>query len=125
MINQLRASNGKPALARQSQLDAAALSHSQDMANRGYFDHDSPPPNSTTPDQRIAAAGYPIAAWAENIYMGSGSFASAQAAFNGWENSPKHLENMLSTDVTQIGIGVAVDGAGNAYWTNTFGKPLN
>ncbi len=124
-INAFRSANGKPALTRQAQLDIAAVKHSQDMANRNYFSHNSPPPDSTTPDQRIAAAGYTIEAWAENIYKGSGSLASAQAAFTAWQNSDDHRKNMLSTDVTQIGIGVAVDGAGFAYWTNTFGKSAN
>jgi hypothetical protein len=30
---------------------------------------------------------------------------------------------MLSTDVTQIGIGTALDSSGFMIWTNVFGRP--
>lgn len=113
---------GLPPLSRQSQLDSAAVAHSQDMATRCFFDHINP--DGADPGDRIAATGYQASAWAENIYKGSGSLGSAVEAFNAWETSTKgHRENMLSTAVTQIGIGAALDSDGFVIWTNVFGKP--
>ena len=121
LINDFRAQNGQSAFARNGKLDTAALNHSRDMANRGYFAHNSP--EGVTPDQRIAAAGYSLSWWAENIYKSAPGDASAQSAFTSWVNSSGHRANMLSTNVTQIGIGRATAGDGRTYWTNAFGKP--
>jgi uncharacterized protein YkwD len=121
LINDFRAQNGKPAFGRNGKLDTAALNHSRDMANRSYFSHNSP--EGVTPDQRIAAAGYNLSWWAENIYKSAPGDASAQSAFTSWVNSSGHRANMLSTNVTQIGIGRATAPDGRTYWTNTFGKP--
>jgi uncharacterized protein YkwD len=122
-INDFRQQNGGlPPLARQSQLDSAAVAHSRDMATRCFFDHINP--NGADPGDRIAATGYQASAWAENIYKGSGALGSAVEAFNAWESSTQgHRENMLSTTVTEIGIGTALDSAGFMIWTNVFGKP--
>ena len=123
MINDFRLSqpSGLQPLTRQSQLDSAAVTHSRDMVTRCYFAHDSP--NGSDPGDRIAATGYQAIAWAENIYKGSGNLGSAAAAFDAWKNSTTgHRENMLSTNVTEIGIGTALDSAGFMNWTNVFGR---
>lgn len=122
-INDFRQQNGGlPPLSRQTQLDSAAVAHSRDMATRCFFDHINP--DGADPGDRIAATGYQASAWAENIYKGSGSLGSAVEAFNAWETSTKgHRENMLSTTVTQIGIGTALDASGFLIWTNVFAKP--
>lgn len=121
LINTFRAQNGQSALARNSKLDTAAVNHSRDMANRGYFSHNTP--EGGTPDQRLTAAGYSFSWWGENIYKSAPGDASAQSAFNSWVNSSGHRANMLSSNFTQIGIGRATASDGRTYWTNTFGKP--
>lgn len=121
LINDFRAQNGQPALGRDGRLDTAALNHSQDMANRGFFSHNTP--EGGTPDQRIAAAGYSFSWWGENIYKSAPGDATAQSAFTSWVNSSGHRANMLSSNFTQIGIGRATASDGRTYWTNTFGKP--
>jgi uncharacterized protein YkwD len=121
MINTFRQQNGGlPALTRQAQLDSAAVAHSQDMAKRCFFDHKNP--EGADPGARIAATGYQAIAWAENIYKGSGNLGSAAEAFDTWKNSAGHRANMLSGDVTEIGIGTALDGSGFMNWTNVFGR---
>jgi uncharacterized protein YkwD len=121
MINDFRAGNGglQP-LARHPQLDNAAATHSRDMATRCYFEHVSP--NGTNPFDRMAAAGYPGVPLSENIYKGSGSFASAAEAFDAWKNSDGHRTNMLDPQASQIGIGTALEGSGFMNWTNVFGR---
>lgn len=123
MINDFRGQQlpPLPILSRQAQLESAAVAHSRDMATRCFFDHVNP--DGADPGDRIAATGYQANAWAENIYKGSGSLSSASAAFDAWKNSPPHRANMLSTDVTQIGIGTALDSSGFMIWTNVFGRP--
>lgn len=121
LINGFRAQNGISALGRNGKLNTAALNHSRDMANRGFFSHNTP--EGGTPDQRITAAGYSFSWWGENIYKSAPGDDSAQAAFNSWVNSSGHRANMLSTNFTQIGIGRATAADGRTYWTNTFGKP--
>lgn len=123
MINDFRLAqpSGLQPLTRQSQLDSAAVAHSRDMVTRCYFAHDSP--NGSDPGDRIAATGYQAIAWAENIYKGSGNLGSAAEAFDAWEKSTTgHRENMLSTNVSEIGIGTALDSAGFMNWTNVFGR---
>lgn len=121
LINDFRAQNGQPALSRNDALDSAALNHSRDMANRGFFSHNTP--EGGTPDQRIAAAGYNFSWWGENIYKSAPGDASAQSAFTSWVNSTGHRDNMLGSNFTHIGIGRANAADGRTYWTNTFGKP--
>ena len=121
MINDFRQQNGGlPALTRQGQLDSAAVAHSRDMVSRCFFDHINP--DGADPGDRIAATGYLANAWAENIYKGSGNLGSAAEAFDAWQKSDGHRANMLNSDVTDIGIGSALDSADFMNWTNVFGR---
>jgi uncharacterized protein YkwD len=56
-----------PPLAFDTRLIAAALGHSQDMANRGYFAHNTP--EGVTPFQRVRAAGFPAVSSGESIAL--------------------------------------------------------
>lgn len=118
LITTYRAANGLPALALQNQLGAAAELHSQDQATNTFSSHTGS--DGSSPDVRIARAGYRYSWWAENIYRGG---ATANEAFTWWKNSSGHDANMRSTNVTQLGIGRARSSAGIWYWTTTFGKP--
>ncbi|MFT4040634.1 MAG: CAP domain-containing protein [Thermomicrobiales bacterium] len=123
LINDFRASNGLGALSEDSRLDNAAVGHSQDMANRNYFAHNTP--EGGTPAQRISAAGYSYSWWGENIYKSTPGDDSAQSAFTWWQNSSGHRANMLGANFTNIGIGRATTSDGRSVWTNVFGKPGN
>lgn len=122
LINQFRQDNDVlPPLTRNPQLDSAALTHSQDMARRCYFDHISP--EGTDPFDRMETAGYTGAPRSENIYVGTGPYKSAAEAFDGWKTSTSgHREAMLDAGADEIGIGTALDGSGAMYWTNVFGE---
>jgi hypothetical protein len=121
LINSHRAANGLGPLVLQNQLGRTAELHSRDQASTGNSSHTGS--NGSTPEQRIAAAGYSASYTAENIYWNSGD-GSANAAFTWWKNSPGHNANMLSTNLTQFGIGRARRSAnGYWYWTTTFGRP--
>jgi len=59
-------------------------------------------------------------AWAENIASG---FPDAASVVQGWWDSDGHRRNLLSTDVTEIGVAVSYSATGVAYWTQDFGRP--
>jgi uncharacterized protein YkwD len=121
LLNNHRAANGLGALSLNNKLGRAAELHSQDQADNNYSDHTGS--DGSSPEKRIADAGYSAAYTGENIYWNSGD-GSASAAFTWWRNSPNHNANMLSTTFTEFGIGRAQSGTtGYWYWTTTFGKP--
>ena len=118
-VNQERSIRGLYAYAPNETLANAARDHSLDMANRGYFAHNTP--EGTTPGDRITTAGYTWSAWAENIASGQASPAEVMEA---WMNSPPHRANILGTSCCDIGVGYAqVPGSPYThYWTQDFGK---
>jgi uncharacterized protein YkwD len=114
LINDHRGRNGVGALALQNQLGAAADRHSQDMAQKNYFEHSAL--------ESVKNFGYTH--WSfigENIYAGS---ASASSAMDAWVNSADHNKNMLNGNYTEIGIGRAFNSNSRYgwYWTTTFGS---
>lgn len=102
-------------------LRAAARSHSRDMGERQYFDHDSP--EGVQPHQRAQAAGYPNAYVGENI--GSG-YTDAARAMAGWMASTGHCLNVMKGDYAFLGVGYAYTDKGvyHHYWTQVFGGRL-
>ena len=102
-----------------SRLHAAALGHSQDMAEQNYFDHTSL--DRRTPDTRISQAGYFWSTYGENIAAG---YSTPAAVVEGWMNSAGHRANILSSGFCDIGVGYAYSAASTygAYWTQDFGR---
>jgi uncharacterized protein YkwD len=73
------------------------------------------------------AVGYPQVTWGENIYAGSGPFAPARLATDGWLNSEHHRENLFRPQWTEQGVAVVVaekfKGRRNvAIWVSEFGE---
>lgn len=83
-----------------AELAAAAQAHADDMAARGYFDHDSP--EGTKFWQRTKTAGYTGEPRGENIAMGARTAASIMSM---WMKSQGHRENILNREANEIGIG--------------------
>jgi Ca2+-binding RTX toxin-like protein len=126
LTNQERAKLGLAALRSQSQLNTAAQSFSQAMAEQDFFAHTAP--NGTTPTDRIRATGYlnDAAAWrtGENIAAG---YKTPDAVVQGWMASAGHKANILNPDFLDLGVGyfyLQTD-TGNVnyyhYWTQNFG----
>lgn len=107
-----------PPVAFHPALQVASRGHSQDMASRGYFDHDTP--EGKQPYQRAQAAGYPTPYVGENIGSGYQDAASAMA---GWMASTGHCRNIMKGDYAFLGVGYAYtsSGAYHHYWTQNFG----
>ncbi len=112
-LNVLRSEAGLSPLSRDARLDAAARTHSADMAWHEMLEHVSP--RTGSPADRVEATGLEAFALAENVAF-DGSSAEAQA---GLEASPAHVQNMLAVAMTHVGIS-AVYADGGVYVTEVF-----
>jgi uncharacterized protein YkwD len=116
-INVLRKQHGLAPLRMNTRLTAAARQHSAEMANRGYFSHDSA--NGSSFDRRIARF-YPMGNsryWSvgENLLWSSPS-VDPPGALNMWFNSPEHRKNMLNPRWREVGLSaVHATAAPGAY----------
>ena len=119
LVNVERAKNGLQPLKENWELSRVARYKSQDMANKNYFSHTSPTYGS--PFRMMESFGIRYSAAGENIAMGQ---QTPQAVMNAWMNSPGHRSNILSPSYGQIGVGLAKNKNGRAYWTQMFIKPL-
>ncbi|MGY3204279.1 CAP domain-containing protein [Streptomyces sp. TE5632] len=114
LVNQERAKVGCSPVAANSALTGLAAAFSQDMAERGFFDHTDP--DGDTPWDRAKAAGIADLG-GENIARGQ---ATAAAVMEAWMDSPGHKANILNCDFKTLGVGVHF-GPGGPWWTQNFG----
>ena len=119
LTNAERTRRGLVALAVEPRLTAAAQAHSDDMARRHFFAHESPEGQSVA--DRARARGYVYRIVAENIAAGQ---RTAEEVVTGWMNSPGHRANILNGDLRQIGVGYALGGEYGTTWTQVFGTPM-
>lgn len=106
-VNEERSKNGLALLSYNSTMEYYARIKSQDMGDRGYFDHNNPEGELITAQMQRDGVSY--SSWGENIaYIGGVSDASALANqfMTNWMNSSGHRANILSSNFTSIGIGV-------------------
>jgi len=112
-VNGVRKANGRPPLSYNYRLEAAARSQAKLMANRDQLSHDL----GVTLRQRVTAAGYDGAV-GENV---AGGQKTLEQAIQGWLDSPKHRETLLSPRFTEFGLAVASVASGRksrygTYW---------
>ncbi len=110
-----------PALAWNSALGDAALSHSLDMASQHFFQHKGK--DGRLVGDRASEAGYRWRRVGENIAAGQESGKDAVA---GWLWSPGHCANIMNPAFTEMGAAYAVDTSRDTprvYWTQVFGAP--
>jgi len=111
-VNELRAQHGLAPVKLNSALNQTATDYSQALQSSGQFTHEL---NGSQFGDRIKEHGYQWGSAVENIAKG---MQDPDGAFQAWVNSPEHLANMLSPDITEIGIGNAGD-----VWTMEGAKP--
>ena len=102
-VNAARRAAGRPPLAADPHLDTVAQEHAQDMLSRAYYDHDTP--EGLTPRRRVEATGYLAHKVGENIAEGQ---FSVDEVMSGWLGSSGHRRNLLDSDFTDLGVGLAV-----------------
>ena len=98
LTNVERKKAGVATLAFSEPLSSLSTTHSEDMATRNYFSHDSP--EGCNAGCRLQEANYALLAWGENIaWRDSVSVTSAEdlAAHlvHAWMNSPDHRRNLF------------------------------
>tara|TARA_B100002051_G_scaffold273158_1_gene311392 strand:- start:3944 stop:4657 length:714 start_codon:yes stop_codon:yes gene_type:complete len=119
--NKQRRKRGLDALEADKLLHQAAQGHVDDMEDVSqYLGHQSSDGRSLS--DRIDEVGYQWRSIRENAASGQ---LSAKQVVKGWMNSPGHRANILSEDVTEIGIGFAVDDlTKETYWIQKFAAPM-
>ncbi len=133
--NKIRCENGVRPLVGDPGLQRAAITHSQDMATRGFFSHTSPVSGRETLRDRLHGENVRIRTAGENIatrprlQIGGGQpfyivdVEKCQFTLNDslvephtyntladsfvkqWENSPDHWENLMRPGFTRLGSG--------------------
>jgi uncharacterized protein YkwD len=116
-INAFRASHHLAPLRLSSQLTAAALAHTQEMATDGYFGHDSA--DGSLFWKRIGGfyASTPWRYWSvgENLLWSSPD-VDASGALQLWLHSPEHRANLMNPRWREIGVAaVHAAAAGGAF----------
>jgi uncharacterized protein YkwD len=119
-LNRDRAARGLPPLRFDERLSEVARHHSADMRDHHFFEHESPRTGGV--DNRLDAAGYAFITARENL----AEAADVERSQNGLLESPPHYENIMSTDVTHVGIGIVQGGVvdpSNLTVTQVFARP--
>ena len=114
LVNAHRRSAGCPELVWMQTVANAAQGHSDDMARRNYFAHQSP--EGAGPADRLRAQGVTYRAMGENIAQHPGTPRDVLA---GWIASPGHRRNLEQCAFTHHGVGLR-----DGFWTHLFITPL-
>lgn len=113
LTNKERSNVGlKPLSGNDATLNKSARLKSQDMADKNYFDHNSPTYGS--PFDMMKHFGITYNAAAENIAKGQ---RTPEEVVNAWMNSSGHRANLLNAQFTHIGVGYVSKGN---VWTQQF-----
>ncbi len=120
-----------PPLAMNQQLTQAALSHSQEMAQKDFFSHSSQ--NGDSPFDRMRNAGYTYSGAAENVAVTTFGSSEEERSLAMHKNlfvdnnvsGRGHRVNLLSSSYKEIGIGLATGdfrGFTGTYLTTDFAR---
>jgi len=115
-INAFRTKYGWKPVVLDARLSQAAAVQSKAQAGRSRIGHDGS--DGSKPMQRAARAGFHAKIASENVAAGQKSFSDA---IRSWEESSGHRENLLRPEVTAIGVAMAKNEDGRAYWTLVLG----
>lgn len=120
--NNERAGEGLPNLQINDKLSQAAFLKAQNMFSEQYWAHVSP--SGVQPWKWFGDVGYNYSFAGENLAK---NYPTAQATVDAWMHSPKHRENVMKKEYTDIGFAV-VDGTLNGENTTLvvalYGAPV-
>lgn len=103
-VNRDRAKNQLPKLTFDPKLSDIARSHSADMLQNRFFEHESP--RYGLLEARLSRAGYLFRSARENL----AEAPTVDEAEDGLLKSPHHYENLMATNITHVGIGIVSGG---------------
>lgn len=109
LTNAERQARGGLPMERDPAVDQVALQHSEDMMIQRYVAHTNP--DGDGPGERLNAAEIPWVIAGENVARVRGSLRSnpAEVVVDGWMRSPGHRANILDSDWTHTGVGIAIE----------------
>lgn len=116
-VNALRAAAGAPEIKLNSNLNAAAATHSQDMKNQNrpwHFGSDG-----SSPIDRVARSGYNGTMLGENI---SETYESELETLAAWMEQPDTREIILDRRATDLGFAWFQEQGGKLWWTMVLGS---
>lgn len=116
--NEERFKAGCPELQLNPKLISAARIHCEWMADNKKMTHEGL--KGSMPWTRVQLSGYEYTIVGENIAFG---YRSPRSVMTGWMNSPGHKANILNRNYRDLGVAVALDSNGVAYWCTVFGRP--
>jgi uncharacterized protein YkwD len=101
-------------------LNDVAIAHARDMAEKEYYSHIGL--DGSKVSDRAKRAGYPSTFVSENNNIGP---ETIEKAISDWIISPEHCRNLMQSDVTDMGIGYAVNTnfRQGVLWVQVFGNP--
>lgn len=102
VTNEQRELNNDQPLTLNQSLDQAAQQKANSMVSQNYWSHISP--SGQTPWDIILASGYKFQTAGENLAYG---FNSGDDVLNAWMASPDHRANVLDSNYSNVGFGVA------------------
>jgi uncharacterized YkwD family protein/spore coat assembly protein SafA len=115
LVNEERSRAGLKPLEMDWELERVARMKSQDMADKGYFSHQSPTYGS--PFDMMKKFGISFKQAGENIASGQ---RTPEEVMTSWMNSQGHRANILKPDYTHIGVGYYRGGSYGHMWTQQF-----
>lgn len=101
LTNEKRIESGLSPLVLNPQLSSAATLKANDMFAKDYWAHNSP--DGKTPWAFIKEVGYTYTYAGENLARG---FNNAEDAVNAWMASPKHRDNILFKNYSEVGFSI-------------------
>ena len=109
----------KPLIIR-DELNKTATLHAKDMADQKYYSHNGLDGSSIS--DRAQRAGYPSRYVSENNNIGP---ENIDRAISDWISSPGHCRSLMQPDITEMGIGYAVnlEFKQGVIWVQVFGNP--
>ncbi|MDQ0297721.1 putative YkwD family protein [Salibacterium salarium] len=116
LTNEEREAEGLDPLKRHEKLSEAARDKSEDMRDNIYLEHESPKYGS--PFDMMEDYGIDYGRAAENI--ASTSSPSPKRVVDSWMASEGHRKNIMNSNLTHIGVGLADGDKGTGRWTQMF-----
>jgi uncharacterized protein YkwD len=101
-------------------LAAVARAHSEDMARNGFFSHQGS--DGSNPALRTTKAGIQWRCTGENIAEVSDVAQAEQLFMNEPKFQENHRANILNTEYTRVGVGIARGRDGALYITQEFAE---
>jgi uncharacterized protein YkwD len=120
LVNRYREDNGLSPLDLHPQLEQAALTHAQDLADHDRISHFGS--DGSDPWERVQRTGFEPKVAAENVGTGQLTFGEL---FREWKRSPDHNSNLLLPDATHMGVAVVQnpDTQFGTFWSLVLGAP--